>query len=168
MFGVGWRISSLHRALGQSKCYCHMALSSGDKTEHCSDVTEQSLILLFSVHSLQGKRQHVPHPHLPPSPPLLVHCLWAHLSSQHRAGSPNATTLLLALPARNGQKLACQNQKAFTKYGAEFLLFAFCFAGFQGLHLEALRTFSAVQTISIQPFHSRRKICFDSVQLTRK
>lgn len=117
MFGVEWRISSLHRALGQSKSYCHMALSSGNKTEHCSGVTEQSLIFLFSVHSLQGKRQHVPHPHLPPSPPLPVHCLWAYLSSQHRAGSPNATTLLLALPARNGQNLPAKTKKLLQNMG---------------------------------------------------
>ena len=163
-----WRISSLHRALGQSKCYRHVALCSGNKTEHCSRVTEQSLIFLFSVHSFQGKRQHIPHPHLPPPPPLPVHCLWACLSSQHRTGGSKCHRLAFSTASQKWAKLACQNQTAFTKYEAEFLLFAFCFAGFQGLRLEALRAFSAVQTISVQPFHSRWKICFDLVQLTRK
>lgn len=147
IFGVEWRMSSLHAALGQSKCYCHMALSSGNKTEHHSHVTEQSPIFLFCMCSLQSKRKHIPHPHFPPPPPPLpAHCLWAHLSSQHRPGSSKCHHLTFSTAGQKWAKLACQNQTAFTKRGAGFLLFAFCFAGFQGLHLEALRAFSAVQT----------------------
>lgn len=117
--------------------------------------------------SLQGKRQHIPHPHLSTPPSLPVH--WFGLTSALNTGpaAPNATTSF-ATARQKWAKFTCQNQKAFTKHGAELLLFAFCFAGFQGLRLEALRAFSAVQTISIQPFHNRWKICFDSVQLRRK
>lgn len=156
-FGMECRASFLHRALGKSKHYEHMTLSSGSRAEHCSGVTEQSLTVLFSMHSLQGKDNRFPI--------LIFHLLLLYLSvafgliSALNTGpaAPSATTLLLALPARGGQSLPAKTKKLLPNTGLSAIASLSASQVFKDYTWKLYRLFQQCRLFQSSPFIAHGK-----------